>query len=269
MNEKLQLAAARWQLSEVETVYCQPNKAVFTARSEQFGPVILKIDRDTAQLESEYQTLTRMDGYCRVWDYDAGNGLLLEKRILSGTTLREEPDVQKRIAAFAAAFNCIHSPAREGVTYLNWLENINRFCEKHDVAADIRDKAARALSICVEMFEKYPDRVLLHGDLHHDNLLRRYDGSYAVIDPKGVIGPEILDTPRFIMNELDTPYEEPEKEHMAKVIALISRELHYPEADVRKLYFMEVVLGNLWCLEDGEEMNEEELALAEYILKGQ
>lgn len=262
MNEKLKLSVSRWGLSEVETVYQNPNKAVFAAQSEQFGPVILKIDRDTAQLSSECDTLTRMLGCCRVWACDTHDGLLLEERILPGTPLREEPDMCKRIAAFKSAFRSIHSPAREGVTYLNWLEKINRFCERSDAAADIRDKAARALSICAEMFEKYPDRVLLHGDLHHDNLLRRGDGSYAVIDPKGVIGPEILDTPRFIMNELDTPYEEPEKEHMAKVIALVSRELDYPEEDIRRLYFMEVVLGNVWCLEDGEEMNGEELTLA-------
>ena len=43
----------------------------------------------------------------------------------------------------------------------------------------------------------------MHGDLHHDNILLRKDGSYAMIDPKGVAGPEILDLPRYIMNEID------------------------------------------------------------------
>lgn len=267
MNAKMEWARSRWGLTDMETVYRHGGKAVVTADSARFGPVILKIDANPAQLAAEYHALTRMPGCCRVLDYDSVNGLLLEERILPGTSLREEGNIHHRISAFVYAFRSIHCPAAGGETYLRWLENICRFCQTHAVAAELADKAARALAICAEIFEKYPDRVLLHGDLHHDNLLLGGDGTYAVIDPKGVVGPEILDVPRFVMNELDTPYEEPERTHMEKAIALLSRELGYPEEDVRRLYYMEVVLGNLWCLEDGEEMNGEELSLAESLLR--
>lgn len=150
-----------------------------------------------------------------------------------------------------------------GSTYLNWLEQICEYCVRHQV---VEDMASRAHLFCEEMFEKYPDRVLLHGDLHHDNLLLKADGSYAMVDPKGIVGPAIMDLPRFILNEPDTDYACPDRRHIEEVIRLLGEQSGYPAADIVKLFYMETVLGNVWCAEDGEEMNREEMELAELLL---
>ena len=126
--------------------------------------------------------------------------------------------------------------------------------------------AFRAHLYCAEMFEKYSDRVLLHGDLHHDNLLLRTDGNYAMIDPKGVIGPAIMDLPRFILNELDTGHPCSDRQHIAEVIRLLDEQSGYPAADIVKLFYMETVLGNIWRMEDGEEMNWQELEIAASLI---
>jgi streptomycin 6-kinase len=36
-------------------------------------------------------------------------------------------------------------------------------------------------------------RVQLHGDLHHANVMRRADGTWAAIDPKGILGDRTLE----------------------------------------------------------------------------
>ena len=131
---------------------------------------------------------------------------------------------------------------------------------------DVAEEACRARDFCGEMFGKYPDRMLLHGDLHHDNLLLRTDGSYAMIDPKGVIGPAILDLPRFLLNELDTEHAGSDRQHIREAIGLVAGHTGYPESDIRKLFYMETVLANVWCLEDGDEMNQQELEIARSFL---
>lgn len=165
-------------------------------------------------------------------------------------------------------------------TYLDWLDYAVEFCEKLFLeneqttakaisdggnATDItiwKKRAEEARAIGQELFEKYPDRVLLHGDLHHDNLLLGADGSYVFVDPKGVIGPEIFDLPRFILNEAE--YEDAEyvsgsrsgdgiTKHIQTVIRHLSKRLGYPEEDIRKLYYMEAVLAHIWNIEDGIE----------------
>lgn len=264
MENRIKHAAERWGLSHCEEIYRYPSKAVFSGFSERFGAVILKIDENERQLRSEYQMLSRLSGrlVCKVYAYDGTAGLLLEERIVPGTVLRREPSLEKRVRIFSRIFREIHVPAREGETYLDWLEGICDYCVRNHVSEELLNLAASAREICAEMFRRYPDRALLHGDLHHDNLLERADGTYAVIDPKGVVGPAILDLPRFILNELDTEHACPDRQHIDEVIRRLGGLTGYPEADIRKLFFMETVLANVWCAEGGEEINRQELEIA-------
>lgn len=265
MQGKMNYAVREWELDHLEVIYEHLTRGVFSAESKNFGPVILKMNQDKSQLESEYRMLERLSGRhsCKVYAFDESAGLLLEERIFPGTVLRRETSLEKRIQVFLQIFREIHMPTDSGATYLNWLERICEYCAQHHVAEDM---ASRAHVFCAEMFEKYPDRVLLHGDLHHDNLLLRTDGSYVMIDPKGVVGPAIMDLPRFILNELDTVYGGSDRQHMEEVIRLLGGQSGYPAADIKKLFYMETVLANIWCLEDGEEMNRRELELAESLL---
>lgn len=284
IKEKLSYAIQRWNLSNIEPIYENADKAVYSAVSPGFGAVILKLNQNTAQLKEEYDMLCVMNGSgpneycCKLFAYDEEKGILLEERLLPGTVLREEISLEARILAFERVFRNIHQEVPEDgrQTYLDWLEGICVFCTEHPEKPVLMEKsfgeyslaefAERARRICENFFEQYPERVLLHGDLHHDNILLREDGSYAMIDPKGVVGPEILDLPRYIMNEIDTKYETSAKEHMKKVVHRISEVFGYPEIEVAQAYFMEVVMGNVWCFEDGEEINAEEIEIAWEIL---
>ena len=124
----------------------------------------------------------------------------------------------------------------------------------------------QAYDCCAYLFDKYPERVLLHGDLHHDNMLLRPDGSYAMIDPKGVIGPAILDLPRFLLNELFPNMPAEPISHMKKAIQLICDKCAYPVEDVQKAFFMETVLANMWSVEDNDPADWKELDVAAQIL---
>jgi streptomycin 6-kinase len=257
----------RWDLQECRTIFENKRKAVYEAVSLKYGPVILKINRDVKQLGEEVLLLQALDGdgCCRLYDYDRESGFLLEERIMPGKLLREVADLDKRINAFAHVFRHIHiyhPEEGQAPDYRQWLDGICEFCVQKNVNREITRKVYEARAICGEMFEKYPERVLLHGDLHHDNLLLREDGTYGIIDPKSVVGPEILDVARFLKNEIDTQYDIPVKEHMYRAALAISEALDYPLEDVIKVYFMEVILGNVWCLEDGDAMSEEEIAVA-------
>lgn len=86
-----------------------------------------------------------------------------------------------------------------------------------------------------------------------------------MIDPKGVIGPAILDLPRFILNEIDTEHEKSDYEHIKDVIQLICDKFRYPSEDVKKSFFVEVILANVWNIEDHEEIDENQIKIAKQI----
>lgn len=50
------------------------------------------------------------------------------------------------------------------------------------------------------------DQVVLHGDIHHGNVLK-FDDDWKAIDPKGVIGPPGFDYANIFANPLPTPLE--------------------------------------------------------------
>ena len=156
--------------------------------------------------------------------------------------------VEQRVELPYFCFRKIHVLQQEGETYLDWLKKSCVFCDSHEVFHDLSLMAKQSLDICAELFEKYTERVMLHGDLYHDNLLRRANGCYTAIDPKGVIGPEIMDLAWFLRNEEDMS-DDPA--HIEKVISWVSQACGYPEVDLRKALFMEAVLANVWCVEDG------------------
>lgn len=279
MKDKISLAVTQYQLSDLTTIYEQPDRAVYVAQSAIYGPVILKVSK-YIQLKEEYDMLRQLNGNgcCKVYAFDEQNGILLEERLIPGTVLREEDDLNQRIEVLKDMFHKVHkihkthkfhgdADESSRKTYLDWLTDVNTFFKENDIDHEMANKVELAKEICTDMFQKYPERMLLHGDLHHDNILQRSDGTYAMIDPKGVVGPEIFDLPRFIMNELDTKYGCSEEQHMMQVVQLVSKTFGFPISDIAKVYFMEVVLGNAWCMEDGDAINATEITIAEKILK--
>ncbi len=108
-------------------------------------------------------------------------------------------------------------------------------------AREIRDKLLKTTG---------PD-VLLHGDLHHDNILQN-DEDWLVIDPKGVIGEPAYEVAAFIRNpmpELLTHADATTIIHNR--ITRFAAALELPERRIIDWCFVQVVLSWVWAIEDG------------------
>ena len=279
IHENVQWAIQQWNLKNTIAVYEKDNKAVYSSESVQWGNVILKVNIDTDELASEHNMLKDMDGRssCRVFAYDGARGVLIEERIIPRNfgksnipfTLRDEDNVAVRVNHFLRVFKDIHKTiddTNNQVTYLDWFKNADSYCMKHDMNELIKNNMHRACCIAEDLFGKYDDRVLLHGDLHHDNMMLNENGTYSMIDPKGVIGPEIFDLQRYILNEIFYVSNDNCKDHVLKVVEMISQKTKYPFIDIIKLFYMEVMLEKVWCLEDGGGPNLPQVLVAVELL---
>jgi streptomycin 6-kinase len=271
VQAKIQWAKKKWNLRNLIVIYERDSKAVYSSESDQWGNVILKVNRDSVELASEYNMLIEMAGECscKVFAYDAEQGILIEERITPGTVLRKEEAAEVRVNHFLNVFRNIHKRIdndQSAITYLDWLRKAEDFCMNHKLDKLITNNMHIARCIGEELFCKYDDRVLLHGDLHHDNMIRNDKGIYYMIDPKGVIGPEIFDLPRYILNEMDYVSESVCKNHVFQIAEMISSKTEYPLNDIIKLFFMEVMLANVWCIEDDEEPCRNQIQIAEELI---
>lgn len=84
---------------------------------------------------------------------------------------------------------------------------------------------------------------LLHGDLHHGNILQHGDG-WVAIDPKGVVGDPAFDVTGFIRNPVGWV---PTLESVRARIERFANRLGEPIDRIWGWCFVQTVISALWC----------------------
>ena len=199
---------AIWVLSEFEHVDYYSVNCIFKCLSKKHGQCILKIGNDARDTTNEYNILNEYNGvkYCKVYEADIANGILLLERITPGTQLRDEPCLDKRLELFCDLSRGLYiKPTNKDFysTYMGWVSRITEYMRHRKDHANLYEKMAKAEQLCRGLCVKYPGEMLLHGDFHHDNILLGEHNMYRIIDPKGVVGDAVFDIPRFILNEFE------------------------------------------------------------------
>ena len=246
-----------WGLSDFEQIDYYSVNCLFQCKSTKYGLCVLKIGNNAKGTENEYRILREYNGrgFCKVFEEDIANGVLLIERIAPGTQLRAEPDLDKRLELFYQVSCGLHiKPADESAypTYMGWVSRITEYMSSRKDEKELSEKMVWAKQICRRLWDKYPNRMLLHGDLHHDNILLGSDALYHIVDPKGVIGDSVFDIPRFILNEFEDEFNEDFKKKYIRITRTLSDKFDIPEHDIRCLTYVETCMANCWSVEDGE-----------------
>ena len=148
------------------------------------------------------------NGCVKLLAYDAAyNGLLLED-ITPGNTLNILfPDDDAHALEITAALIKKMQRAdfsghmHEFETVEDWMDLLRTF-QSAKIPQSILEKAYK---LSQELLSTPYEKTLLHGDLHHENILQcAHDPhdieSWIIIDPKGVVGPVEFEVVRFLMN---------------------------------------------------------------------
>jgi streptomycin 6-kinase len=153
---------------------------------------------------------------------------------------------------------------------MDWVSNITAKMIELKKNEALLEKMQRAEQVCRRLWEKYPGEMLLHGDLHHDNILLGDDNRYRIIDPKGVVGDVVFDIPRFILNEFFDDMDDEFYQRYTHITKTLADKLNMPEYDIRCLVFVEISMANCWTVEDGDEVsaqNYESVLFAEKLME--
>ncbi|OCT13524.1 hypothetical protein A8709_18175 [Paenibacillus pectinilyticus] len=111
---------------------------------------------------------------------------------------------------FCEVFHRLHLSPPMGSLYPSMKQHfmaIERYRERFKDKKDDRplplswvEKAEECLEYLIATTN---ENLLLHGDLHHDNILQQGEEKWAVIDPKGIIGDIHFDTIQYLLNYED------------------------------------------------------------------
>ncbi len=270
----IEVYADKWALTSFQLIPSYSVNLVFMCISENYGHVVLKIGNPSSrEILTEFSTLYQYNGirYCRVFEVDIENGVILEECIQPGNPLREEKSLEKRLAVFCSLFKDLHITPKQAElfpTYTEWVSRITKYMSGRQDCIELYFHMKKAKEICLSVSNLFSQRMLLHGDLHHDNILLGKHGEYVIIDPKGVLGDPVFDIPRFILNEFDDDKNTETFNKINDIIRTFEKELSIPNEIIRQLLYVETIMAVCWSVEDGEDYSKyiKDVSFAEAIL---
>ena len=106
------------------------------------------------------------------------------------------------------------------------------------------------------------DPVLLHGDLHHENILEAERESWLAIDPKGLVGEAAYETGALLRNQLSVVFEDSQPGRvMARRVDQLAEELGLDRTRVRGWGLAQAVLSAWWDVEDFGRLGDFDMAV--------
>lgn len=212
-------------------------------------PIILKLSLDITGLQREASALKAFAGCGAINVLAEDKGLLLLECATPGTTLKsyfpsKDADALRITCDLIKRLHQAPLPKMGFPHIKDWLSALDK---EWDIPDHFLIKA-RTLRDTLLSLSYQP--VLLHGDLHHDNILSSQN-DWVIIDPKGVIGDPAFEVGAFIRNPLPEILEHKDvKTIITNRIQSFAEILNIPEKKIQNWCYVEAVLAWVWGIED-------------------
>ena len=228
-------------------------------------PAVLKIQFPDRESEFEAEALRRWggSGAVRLLDHDSDRHALLLERCLPGTALSAaDPDEALGVMTdllprlWVPGDGPIRTLAEEAAWWSGYLPELWERAGR-SLDQSLFDAAMQALA---DLPDTQGDQVLVHQDLHADNVLAAERERWQVIDPKPLIGErEFALAPIIRGRELG-----PSREAVVGRLDRLTSALGLDRERARRWTIAQTVA---WGIED-DGVDEEHLATARWLLEG-
>lgn len=213
-------------------------------------PIVLKVGFDSHALKQEGLSLQAFRGCGAVNVLAENEGILLLERAVSGVSLKSyfrEKD-NDAIQITRECFKRLHQaaiPTNHHFPHVkDWLMALDK---NLNIPANYLCKARKLRD---ELIETSAIPVLLHGDLHHDNILQN-GNDWVVIDPKGIIGEPAYEVAAFIRNPIPELLAHNNASNIIdNRISQFAEILKLSEHRIINWCYVQAVLAWAWALED-------------------
>lgn len=226
---------------------------VAPAVKDDGSQVVLKIGLpgDT-EFETEIEALSIFngEGIAKLLEADKKNRVILVERVLPGIPLNSLEDDDNATRILASVMKKLHKPLstdHKFITITTWIEALDKY--KNDtVPVYLVDKAKKLFD---ELIATSATPVLVHGDLHHDNVLSSDREGWLAIDPKGIAAEPAYEAAAMIRNPYNKMKNIPNiKEVLRRRIQILSEELGVDTDRIHRWCFVQTVLSAVWSTGD-------------------
>lgn len=242
-----------WRVAVEHIAETDSSVLAFGRRDDQ--AVVVKIIKSPGDEWMSGAILQAFDGkgVIRVFDYVEG-ALLLERldpgSSLVGIALGGDDRRATEILADVIGKMSPGHPADGVPTVDDWRLGFERYHPSDDGPIS-KGLVEDAHQLYAELFTSQSRRRLLHGDLHHGNVLLDSQRGWLAIDPKGVVGEPEYELGAALRNPLEKP------ELFLRLSTIRARTQQFAERlqlDAERILawtFAQAVLSCIWLVEDG------------------
>jgi streptomycin 6-kinase len=224
--------------------------------------VVVKVCSLTDEFPQQPEALRLVDGHgmVRLLEIDTAEEIMLLERLLPGTMLRDVEDDVVSTSCAASVMRKIWRPAPENhpfKTVQDWGKGFDRLRQCYDGGTGPFPEALleQAETLYRELSASMAAPVLLHGDLHHENILAAEREPWLAIDPKGLVGEPAYETGAWLRNPmpqlLDMPWP---GRILARRVDQLAEELGFDRARIRDWGLAQAMLSAWWSMEDSGEL---------------
>jgi len=238
--------AARWDVVIDEPFPLSYNFVAPATRADG-TPAVFKAGVPREQIACEIAALRHWDGdgAVRVLESDAEAGVFLIERAFPGSLLIDLPDdaAASRIAAAVMRRLASHGPAAHPFPAVaGWARALRELRARYGAGTGPLDPRtfARAEALFPELIATQEAPILLHGDLHHWNVLSAGSDRWVAIDPHGVVAEPAFEVATWMRNPYNAGTPMPQD---ASALVYLSRQPDARRVLARRLDIFNEALG--------------------------
>lgn len=244
-----------WRVSVEEIVQTASSVIAFGRRGRQ--PVVLKVVKRPGDEWFSGQVLRAFAGRGVVRAIEHADGAVLLERLVPGCSLVEAgigEDEATAIIAGVVGRTSPGPPPRTSPTVDEWGKGFDRYTasSRGGIPEPLVEAAHRTYAhLCASQATTR----LLHGDLHHHNVLLDSDRGWLAIDPKGVVGELAYEAGATLRNPAERPDLFTAPTTIRNRVDCFARVLRLDAERILAWAFAQAVLAAIWELEDDGVLN--------------
>jgi streptomycin 6-kinase len=255
MSEDLNRYLSKWSLSEPALLATTSTSTLYRVKAGDRIAVLKCLTEFGRRFEALGAVALRSfkaHGAVELIRSDSGAHLL---EYLEGPSLREKSlEGQDAAAAVIIAETTakLHASTFSGPAKLPSLR------ETFEALFQVADKEPadsmyfEGAKVAVELLNSAINVGLLHGDIHHGNILHSPSRGWVAIDPQPLIGERTYDFALSFYNPNTLPGLAKDSARVKAYCEVFSRQFSVPAARILKFAFAQGCLNSAWQLQDGE-----------------
>jgi streptomycin 6-kinase len=264
-------AVVRWDLTLGEPLLLSYNYVTAAKRSDNTA-VVLKLGVPNSEFLSELCALRYFNarGCVRLLEADDEHYMFLLERLQPGYMLVSLEDDEERTHIACDVMTGLWRPVPEHGPFIklsDWFAELAKLRARcaGGCGPFPQHLVERVEALLPGLFAGSSPALLIHGDLHHFNILSSERG-WLAIDPKGLIGPPEYECGPLLTNPMPELAGWPDaREITLRRIAILSERMGFSRECIRDWGFCHAMLSAWWDLADDGTGGEYSLACAELL----